>query len=178
MPSPDLVARIEALGSIGFEGEAYRHLGPSYAPLSGQGARIQGGRWNPPDSFPTLYLALDEPTVVAEFYRAAQRQNRPPEDLAPRKLYRYEVRLDSVLDLRSPRALERLDVSEAALRGNDLTRTQAVGKAAHDAGLEGLLAPSAVGPGPILVVFLDRVRAGSFLRHVAESTWDVPPPRG
>ncbi|MGH2824591.1 MAG: RES domain-containing protein, partial [Thermoleophilaceae bacterium] len=33
-------------------------------PLSGAGARSLGGRWNPRESFATLYLALERETVV------------------------------------------------------------------------------------------------------------------
>jgi RES domain-containing protein len=35
---------------------AVRHLSPKHNPGSGEGARINGGRFNPPESFPTLYL--------------------------------------------------------------------------------------------------------------------------
>ncbi len=65
MPSPHLVDAIDRLDPVPYRGEAYRHLAPRWHPLSGGGARIQGGRWNPPESFATLYLALERPTAAA-----------------------------------------------------------------------------------------------------------------
>lgn len=62
MPSPHLVEAIDRLDPVPYRGEAFRHLARRWHPLSGGGARIQGGRWNPPESFATLYLALQRPT--------------------------------------------------------------------------------------------------------------------
>lgn len=177
MPDPELVERIDSLGSVEFSGDAYRHLGPGYQPLSGEGARNRGGRWNPPESFPVLYMALDIPTITAEFYRAAERQGMRSEDLLPRKVYRYEVRLVALLDLRRKSALETVGLTEALVRGDDLRPCQVIGESAHYLGLEGLLAPSAVGPGPVLAVFYSKLRAGSFVRDVAEETWTSLPPK-
>jgi len=175
MPDPELVERVDALGSTSFEGHAYRHMGPGYPPLSGEGARISGGRWNPPGSFPALYMGLDVPTVMAEFYRAAQRHLRPPQDLLPRRLYQYEIHLAAVLDLRPPMSRDAAGVSDRDLRGDDLRRCQAVGEAAHYLGLEGLLAPSAVGQGDVLVVFYSRLRAGSSVEVVGDELWSSLP---
>ncbi|MEO0566528.1 MAG: RES domain-containing protein [Pseudomonadota bacterium] len=46
----------------------YRAIDPrwSFVPLSGEGAALNGGRWNAPGS-PALYLALDEITAVHEY---------------------------------------------------------------------------------------------------------------
>lgn len=35
---------------------AYRNQSPRHDPRRGEGARIHGGRFNPPGSFPTPYL--------------------------------------------------------------------------------------------------------------------------
>jgi len=49
-----------------------------------------------------------------------------------------------------------------------------VGEAAHYLGLEGLLAPSAVGQ-DVLVVFSSRLRAGSSVEVVGDELWSSLP---
>jgi RES domain-containing protein len=176
MPEPELVERIDELGSLGFTGETYRHIGPQYPPLSAEGSRVSGARWNPPESFPVLYMGLDVPTVIAEFYRLVARQDRQPDDLLPRRLYRYEVHLSSVLDLRQGSARNALGLSDADLSSNDLRACQAAGEAAHYLGLEGILAPSAVGPGHVLAVFYGNLKAGSYVHDLDYETWTAVPP--
>ncbi|MDQ3432920.1 MAG: RES family NAD+ phosphorylase [Actinomycetota bacterium] len=170
-----LVERVEALGSRPFSGRAWRHVRPQYPPLSGEGARAVGGRWNPPGSFPTLYLGLDVGVVTAEFYRHLARLGLRAEDVLPRVMYLYDVRLSRVLDLRSPETWTDLGLTADRIRGRDQRHCQAVSDAAHYLGMEGLIAPSAAGEGEILVIFLDRQAPESAL-HVGESeTWTVPP---
>jgi RES domain-containing protein len=143
--------------------------------VSGEGARIIGGRWNPPDSFPAVYLALDVPTVEAEFYRAAARQAVNPAALLPRELHRYEVAMAALLDLRDQDAREAVHLGKDDIRGDDLGACQAIGEAAHYLGREGLLAPSAAGTGVALVVFTDRLRPGSHVNDIAHELWqDLP----
>ena len=69
-----LLARVDALEPVVVETHAFRHVAEGRHPLSGAGARVHGGRWNPPDSVATLYLALEPATVVAEFHWLAARQ--------------------------------------------------------------------------------------------------------
>jgi len=54
------------------------------APASGEGARLNGGRFNLPDSFPVLYLCTTRPWVVAEMRRLGERQAIGVESLLPR----------------------------------------------------------------------------------------------
>jgi RES domain-containing protein len=171
----DQIERIAAIGESPFEGEAFRHLGPRIDPRSGEGARIQGGRWNPPNSFPVLYLSPREDAVIAEFYRRAEREGRPPEDLLPRKLCRYNVRLEAVLDLTEGSALRQTGLTATDISSYDMSRCQTVGHAAYYVGLEGLLAPSATGVGQALALFFDRMRAGSALEVLAEELWETLP---
>jgi RES domain-containing protein len=86
------------------------------------GARIHGGRWNPPDSFSTLYLALDRETTVREFYRLAERQGRDPEDFLPRRLYRYDIALGALLDLRDSATRAALQLGDPELRSSDAAK--------------------------------------------------------
>ncbi|MDP9340515.1 MAG: RES family NAD+ phosphorylase [Actinomycetota bacterium] len=178
MPPADrgLIQIVDGLPRIRFEREAFRHVAPGYQPRGGEGVRIQGGRWNPPDSFPVLYLALERESVVGEFYRRARREGSPPENLLPRLLYRFRVELRDVLDLREDSAMEALGLTQAILTSDDAGSCQAVGDAAHYAGFEALLAPSATGIGHTLAVFTDRLRAGSFLEPLDHETWETLPP--
>lgn len=76
MVSAHLVTAVDQLDPVPFLGDAFRHISPQYNPLSGVGARTQGGRWNPPQSFATLYLGAERETVVAEFARVVARSGR------------------------------------------------------------------------------------------------------
>ena len=93
---PERVARARLTA---FVGSGYRHLSPKYDPLSGEGARLNGGRFNPPGSFPVLYLCLTRYRAAAELQRADQRQAIGTGGLLPRHLFRYDMRLERVLDL-------------------------------------------------------------------------------
>ena len=159
---PELLERIDRIAPVGCVGEVVRHIAPGYLPLSGEGARIHGGRWNPPDSFPTLYTALTRETMLDELERAARRQGLTVADLLPRIEVRYGVGLQRVLDLRDPEALASVGLKPGDIAADDWTACQAVGEAAHHAGFEGILAPSAA-EGDVLVVFLDQVARGSTL---------------
>lgn len=177
MPDLDeqLVRVVDRLPRVGFSGTVYRHVGPSHPPMSAEGARIRGGRWNPPDSFPTLYLGLDVPTVVAEFYRFAEKQAMPPENLLPRNLITCQLELSAAVEFRDRIAWPELGLDTVAIESDDPTLCQRLGNAAHYAEFEGLLAPSATGSGDVVAVFTDRLRAGSRIELVDTQEWAVPP---
>jgi RES domain-containing protein len=170
-----LVGRVLEVEPARFEGPAYRHLGPAYHPLSGEGARVHGGRWNPPDSFPVLYLATTLESVIAEFYRLAERAARPPEDLLPRHLRLYHVELQRVLDLSDEGNRLTIGVSSTEIRAENTARCQAIGDAAHYAGFEAVLAPSATRVGESLAIFSARLQAGSVVEPEGFEVWnDLP----
>jgi len=170
-----LLAQIDAVEPTPFAGQAFRHIAQDRHPLSGTGARTHGGRWNPPESFSTLYLALERETTIREFYRLVKRQGRAPGDFLPRRMYRYDVALAAVLDLRDAATRTDLQLSESDLRADDAARCQQIGESAHYVGLEGILAPSATGEGIVLAVFFDRLRADSQVRDLDHEPWTAPP---
>lgn len=174
MPSPELVASVDTLPAAAFTGRGFRHQAAEYDPLSGRGARINGGRWNPPHSFSVLYLALDEPTVAAEFRRHAARQGRSLIDFLPRTLYAYDSTLQNVLDLRDEEARRAVGVTMTQITSDELLPCQHVGEAAQHLGREGILAPSATGSGQVLAVFLDSIAAGSSIEPHALGSWNTP----
>lgn len=177
MADPDMVRRLDAVPRRPLAVASYRHVSAGRHPLSGEGARIQGGRWNPRESFPTLYLALAQDVAVREFHRLAARTGRSPDDFLPREVYRIEVTLHVVLDLTEPQTVKAVGVNAEQLSREDLTTCQAVGDAAHYTGFEAVLAPSAAGPGAALAVYADRLSPSSILVPHAIGTWDVPPAR-
>jgi RES domain-containing protein len=172
---PQLLVQIDAVEPVPFHGRAFRHVAQDHHPLSGVGARTHGGRWNPPDSFSTLYLALERDTTVREFYRLVERQGRAPEDFLPRRMYRYDLGLAAVLDLRDSATRARLQLSDVDLQAIDATKCQQLGECAHYLGLEGILAPSATGQGNVLAVFFDRLQADSQIRDLDYEAWTVEP---
>ena len=86
---------------------------------------------------------------------------------APLGAYRFTeiwAQLEAVLDCRD---LQALHVTEADLLDDtDYSTPQALARAARDFGVEGMLVPSATRLGDNLIVFPDRVRAGSVLVEV------------
>ena len=176
MSLPPLVATIGELGSVPFSAEVFRHVASGRDPRSGRGARIFGGRWNPPDSFGAVYCGLDVSTVVDEFHRLARRQGIAAGDFLPRELYRLRVDLLAVLDLRGDDARRSIGLSDRELRGDDLRPCQAIGAAAHSVGIEGIVAPSAANGGTALAVFLDALGAESAVEVIGlEAVWTDPP---
>jgi RES domain-containing protein len=175
VPDERLIQLLDDRPRVVFQGEAFRHVGPNYPPLGTEGARIQGGRWNPPDSFPTLYLAANQASAAAEFYRRSEREGRSPEELLPRRLFRYRVRLTQVVDLTTLDGLASVSLSVEDLTMDDPTRCQAIGDAAHYVGFEAIRAPSATEVGEVLAVFWDRLQPDSVVENISAVTWDDLP---
>lgn len=143
--------------------------------MSGEGARIVGGRWNPKGSFAVLYLGTSQKTVIAEFHRLAAQQHLAPDQFLPRTLHRYATDLHATLDLRDPSALSDAGLTPAQIGGDDLGPCQAVGEAAFVAGFEAVIAPSATGHGDVVAVFLERVSPRSSVRDDHALTWEQVP---
>ncbi len=89
---------------------AYRNQAKGFDPRSGDGARRLGGRFNPPHSFPVLYLCLTRPCVVAELTRQAERQGLNVDALLPRELFEISANLDKVLDLTDATTLDAIGI--------------------------------------------------------------------
>lgn len=80
-----------------YTGLGYRAHNPmwSFSPLSGEGAGVHGGRFNPKGT-PALYLSLTAPTALAEYNQGFA--HRPQ----PATLCAYQVDCDDLLDLTDP----------------------------------------------------------------------------
>lgn len=171
-----ITTAIDALPHAGVSSPAFRHQAVEWSySQPGAGARTVGGRWNPPNSFATLYLGVSVETVQAEFLRLAEKAGRHPADFLPRHLLHYEIKLEAILDLTDEAALEALDLTPEHIRSDDPTRCQEIGEAAHHLGREGILAPSATGSGQIVAVFMERLLPDSEVKLVSTSIWDKLP---
>jgi RES domain-containing protein len=171
----ELVAAIDGLPRARWSGEAFRHVAPQYQPLSGDGARIHGGRWNPPNSVATLYLGLSRETVVAEFDRLATKFGLATAAFLPRELYRYDVVVNDALDLRGADARSEFGLDDRQLSADPPELCQQIGEAAVTCGREAILAPSATGHGDTLVLYVGRLGSGTRLDYQRLERWDSPP---
>lgn len=130
----------------------YRNQTRGWDPRSDDGARRFGGRFNPPHSFPVIYLCTTRPCVVAELTRQARRQNLDVEDLLPRELWCLTVELTKVLDLTNGDTLRALDLDPTDLVRQDLQRTREIGEAAHEHRFQAIRAPSATGVDDVIAI--------------------------
>lgn len=152
---------------------AYRNQAKGYDPRNGDGARRLGGRFNPPHSFPVLYLCLTRPCVVAELTRHAGRQGLGVEALLPRELFEVRVDLDRVLDLTDVEMLGSLRVAPPDLVREDHQFTQEIGEAAHEHAFQAIRSPSATGVDNVLAIFPENL-AGAVLDVKLLGEWNTP----
>ncbi len=91
-----------------YQGKLYRALNPIYArePLSGRGAELYGGRFNP-KGMPALYTSL---TIMTALKEANQVGN-----LQPTTLVSYDADIETVFDCRDDAALRAQGIDAAAL---------------------------------------------------------------
>lgn len=149
---------------------AFRNQPPGFDPRSGAGARRRGGRFNRPNGFPVLYLALSAETAGAELRRGAQEMGLPIAAVLPRELFQYDVELDRVIDLRDQATRDAVRASLDELLAADRTRSHQIGEAALRLGIQALVCPSATGIGDVLVVFVDNLGSGTCEPHLV-TTW-------
>jgi RES domain-containing protein len=140
----------ESLVPVLWEGLAYRHTIKALPdPLTTEGARLHGGRWNLRGT-PALYLATSIEGAVAEFLRMVAQQGGVPGDF-PRDLHTVSVRPLRLIDLTTPAALGMVGLTAESIQSNDHGPCQRVGAAVFAAGHDGVLATSAAA-GRLLVI--------------------------
>lgn len=91
-----------------YQGKLYRALNPVYArePLSGRGAELYGGRFNP-KGVPALYTSLTIMTALKEANQVGT--------LQPTTLVSYDADIDPVFDCRDDAAVRAQGMDAAAL---------------------------------------------------------------
>ena len=164
---PGAVARapVRSLLAVG-----YRSQTKGFDPCSGEGALQDGGCFNPPLSFPVIYLCTTRACVAAELARQASRQDTAAGNLRPREIWQIESDLTHVLDLTDNNTLKMIGVTTADLIRDDYRLTIQIGQAAHDNGLRAILTPSATGVDNVLAIFPDNL-AGIALRTELIGEW-------
>jgi RES domain-containing protein len=164
---------IVSLPRISYRGYAFRHMSPRFDPRSGEGAKKQGGRFNPPGSFATLYLATSLATVAAELFRLGKLQFVGAEGLLPRDIYRYSLDLQDAIDLTDPENEKLLGVDRAELTNDNRDLTQLLGGSAFSLGTQGIISYSAADEnGLVIAVFPENLR-GCDLKPELVDTWSV-----
>ena len=148
-----------------FAGEAFRAASVAYANrddlLTGLGAKLAGGRWNPAGSFATVYASTTAEVAISEYLAHQRYFGFLDSDALPCTLVGLEVHLQNVLDLTRGEVRKSMAVSDARMVGDEWRKatkheslTQAIGRLAFEALLEAIVVPSSAAPGEKnLVVF-------------------------
>jgi RES domain-containing protein len=104
------------------------------------------GRWQRGATVAAIYLADDEETAWAEWYRALAEIAMPPTRGMPRDLWRWTIAVGDVADLSTPKKLARLDLPIPRPGRRTWAPFQAAGERLHSDGYRGILYPSAARP--------------------------------
>lgn len=151
-----------------YDGKLYRALNPLYArePLSGRGAALHGGRFNP-RGVPALYTSLSVMTALREANQVG--------NLQPTTLVSYDAEIDNISDSRDAAALAAEGMDAAALadttwrdqmKKSGEAKTQVFARRLIGAGYNGL--------------FVRSFAAGSTAEDMNLVLWrwaDIPPAR-
>ncbi|POR50317.1 RES family NAD+ phosphorylase [Bosea psychrotolerans] len=130
--------------ALNYQGKLYRALNPLYArePLSGRGAELYGGRFNP-KGVPALYTSLSVMTALREANQVGS--------LQPTTLVSYEAAIEQVFDTRDTPAIAAEDFDADLLaapswrdevKANGKSRTQSFAQRLMAKGYRGLLVRS------------------------------------
>jgi len=105
--------------------------------------QLADGRWQRGKVVEGFYLAADEQTAWAEWYRALAELAVPPMRQMPRELWRFEVELEGVADLSDVGKLEAAGLPYPVPSRRQWPRFQAVGEVLAASGWRRILYPSA-----------------------------------
>jgi len=143
------------VAAIAVRGRWLKHTFPGSLPLPERDPPPDN-RWQRGDVVDALYLASDEETVWAEWYRHLAERMIPPLAQMPRELWSWEVDVE-VADLSSAAALAAVGLPPPAPGRATWPACQRVGAQLHAEGWPGLIAPSAALPaGRVLCLFRDQ----------------------
>lgn len=130
--------------TVRYRGKLYRALNPVFArePLSGRGAELYGGRFNPKGT-PALYASLSVMTALREANQVG--------NLQPTTLVSYDAEIDGLFDCRDEDGLRAQGMDSAALadstwrdqmKASGEARTQTFARKLIAGGYRGLLVRS------------------------------------
>jgi RES domain len=151
-------------------------------PLDGRHAAQRGGRWNPPESFPVVYLCRSAEVARANVYWRLEGQPYGPEDLQPEMgpvLVRATVPEDRYLNVLTDAGCRDAGLPETYPRDGrrriiSWRRCQPIGLRAWEAGLPGVAARSARAVGEELAYFGRRKLRRGAVRSFDQWFWADP----
>jgi hypothetical protein len=150
-------------------GRWIKHAYPGAPPLAPR-VPPPDTRWQRGDVVDALYLAADEQTAWAEWYRHLAERGLPPNQQVPRDLWSWDVDV-VVADLSGASQLARVQLLTPRPGRRTWPAYQQIGERLASDGWAGLLAPSAARP-EHLVLCLFRTAAGT-----VPAARPLPPPR-
>jgi len=124
----------------------YRHL-PHRGSVWWRSDPAPDGRWQRGTAVAGFYLADSRETAWAEWYRQIDELALRPGDQLPRDLWRFEVAVDGIADLRSESQLARVGLAVPLPRRVGWPAFQKIGEQLHAEGWKGVQAVSAARPG-------------------------------
>ena len=140
--------------AVRWSGVVYRSALPRHANkdglFAGVGSKTAGGRWNPPNSFPTVYASLDPHTALDEVLAHFRYYGFPIESAMARVTVSVTAQLVRVLDLRR-KTRSAIRVSERRMLDEPWREEQKAGREARHRrwGRFGLRTRLGSVPGPI-----------------------------
>lgn len=123
-------------------GVFFRHVPAGGEPLF-RPEHPSDGRWQRGEIVEGFYLAGDEETAWAEWYRVLAELGVPPMRQMPRDLWRFDVRVEGIANLSSVGRLAAVGLPPPEPARGQWPRFQAVGEAFASDGWTGILYPSA-----------------------------------
>jgi len=137
-------------------------------------------RWQRGEVVDALYLADEEATTWAEWYRHLAEHAAPPDSWLPAYLWRWKIVVEAA-DLSDKDRLRRVGLALPTPGRAEWSAFQEIGEELWRQGWPGLLAPSAARRrGKVLCLFRDSasVRGATPLPDPRKITRAPPPPRG
>lgn len=106
-----------------FETELYRVAGPRHttaeAIVSGMGAFLAGGRWNPPGEMKVVYMSREPETATKESLEHFRYHGLPISSALPKVMVAVRVKVERLLDLTDAVNSGELPISMAELVAED-----------------------------------------------------------
>lgn len=160
--------------------DCFRVAGPRHTTateiVQGVGAYKAGGRWNPVGVMDVVYLSTDPITATAEAVEHFRYYRLPQSQAMPKVIVTVAVDAPAVLDLTDPAVRATMPVRMSDLLVEDWRATmnagreamsQAFGRAAFAAKLNGLIVPSKPHRGGVnVLIFPQRLGKAAVLRVV------------
>jgi RES domain-containing protein len=109
-------------------------------------ACVSAVKWPLGSNLAAIYLADEEQTAWAEWYRMLAEIGLPPTHQMPRDLWRWTVAVSDIADLSASAKLMKLGLPAPRPGRRSWPQFQAVGEELHREGYRGVLYPSAARP--------------------------------